>query len=93
MKYKGFDYEDGTIVNEAYFDGYAFGDRLLENVTFKATIKNGKLIVSVVESSRQYFSNLNQKKWLKAAKDYAKQNDIFFDTEKGGQDLCLVLDN
>lgn len=91
MKYKGFDYEDGRIVKIAYFNGYNFGDRLLEGVMFKAIVNDeGDLRVEITDNCKKYFENLNKKKWLGEALDYAKNNDIFSEKEHGGEELCLV---
>ena len=90
-KFKGFDYEDGRIVKVAYFDGKDIGDRILEEVMFKVEVQDdGTLNVSVVPSSAEYFSTLNEQKWLKAALEFAEGNDVFCETEKGGEDLCLL---
>lgn len=91
-KYKGFLKEDEvTIVDTAYIDGYHFGDRLLEGVMFRVTVKDGDLSVEVIEQCKKYFSRLNQEMWLGAALAYAKDNDIFYETPKGGgEDLILV---
>ena len=90
-KFKGFDYEDGRVVNVAYFSGYSFGDRLLEGVMFKATVNdNGSLSVEVCDSSKDYMRGLNGNKWIKEAYEYAAGNDVFSETENGGEDLCLI---
>jgi len=52
----------------ALIDGYAFGDRLLEDVEFEIRKdKDGNLTASVEPSAANYFSQLNEKKWLKEA--------------------------
>lgn len=91
-KFKGFDYEDGRIVKEAYFNGYNFGDRLLEGVIFKATIQNdGTMKVEVTPASADYLRGLNAKKWLKEALEYAQGNDLFSEKPDGsGEDLQLL---
>jgi hypothetical protein len=61
------------IVDEVCFDGYAFGDTILEGVIF---IANSKGKVRVSEENANYFSDLNQKKWLDVAKRYLKETDI-----------------
>lgn len=59
-------------------DGYPFGDRLLEGVMFEVRVDaKGKFSVKIDKDSAAYFSDLNQAKWLKAAKEYAKKNDIW----------------
>jgi len=75
MKYKGFKNENGDFVQEVFFDGYTFGDRLLEDVIFKARIKNGKVFVEITKDCAEYFKELNQKKWLKEAKEFVEGLD------------------
>jgi hypothetical protein len=54
-------------------NGYNFGDRLLEDVYFEVKFKGNKVLsVKVEKDSKDYFSELNQKKWLKEAKEYAE---------------------
>lgn len=85
-KYKGFSNESGKIFKNAYFHGYNFGDRLLEGVMFRATVNdNGELSVECTKSGIAYFKKLNMKMWSDLALEYAKQNDIFQATEKGGE--------
>ena len=92
-KFKGFKKEDGTLVKETWFDGYPFGDKVLEGVMFKATIgDSGRMSVAVAPSCADYFSSLNEKKWLKAAIDHAQDNDMFQEREDGGEELELVED-
>lgn len=91
-KFKGFEKGDGTLVKEAWFDGYPFGDKLLEGVMFKATISDrGFLFASVGPASAAYFSSLSRK-WLSAAAEYARDNDIFCEREDGGEEVKLVED-
>jgi hypothetical protein len=96
-KFKGFDYENGKIVKVAYFNGYAFGDKLLEGVMFKAEIvADGTMNVSLTKDAEVYFktAKLSQKQWLKEAYEYAEHNDIFSENENGtGADLCLLIDD
>ena len=54
------------------FDGYGFGDRMLEGVIFKG-FKSGK--VEITEDSKSYFEDLNKRKWLKEAKEYLAELD------------------
>lgn len=91
-KFKGFDYEDGRIVKTAYFDGYSFGDRLLEGVWFKATIQeDGTLEVEPCKKSESYLATLNRNYWIKEALQYAEGNDLFSECEGGSEsDLELL---
>jgi hypothetical protein len=93
MKYKGFKNDKGDFVNEVYFDGYHFGDRLLEDVIFKGIVRNGKLSVEITEDCAEYFSDLNQNKWLGAAKTFLEENgsDEYL-TDKDGI-ICELIKN
>jgi hypothetical protein len=69
--------EDQTV--QVMADGYAFGDRLLEGVTFLAdlTIKKGKPVITNVRvhpDDEDYLSDLNAKKWIKEAKRYIESD-------------------
>ena len=84
IKYRGFEKEDGTIIQTAYFDGYHFGDRLLEGVMFKVTVtEKGKLEVEPCPDAEDYLKDVNRKKWLGEAKKFAK--DMF---ENGFDSFC-----
>jgi len=89
---KAFDFEDGRTTQVAYLDGYAFGDRLLENVIFRCELlPDRRLQVSVTPRCQKYFEKLNQKTWLQAALTYAIGTDTFCETETGhGEDLGYV---
>ena len=85
-KYKGFKNENGDLINEAYFDKYPFGDRLLEDVIFKGIVKNEKLSVEITEDCADYFADLNQKKWLEEAKTWLEEmeeGDEYLKDENG----------
>jgi len=58
-------------------DGYPFGDRLLEGVMFKVEDKNGKPHpIGVVKEAEKYFSDFNEKKWLRACEDFCRSEDL-----------------
>ena len=58
-------------------DGYCFGDRLLEDVMLAARLDlKGKFKVKISPDSKDYFEELNTKKWLKTALDYVKEDDL-----------------
>lgn len=84
--------DDGKEYQEAYFDGYSFGDRLLEGVMFKAELlPDGYLEVSTAPRSASYMKKLNEKEWLDMALDHAINNDIFCENEKGsGEEIFFV---
>jgi hypothetical protein len=75
-----FDCDKCGKIDEALFDGYGFGERILEGVMFKAKKRdNGTCVVDSVDKWEKdpYLSGLNKKHWMKLAKDYAEDNDIF----------------
>ena len=83
---KLFKNEKGEIVDKVFFDGYPFGDRLLEDVTFQATIKDNKVKVEITKDCANYFSDLNQKKWLGIAKNWVEEmseGEEYLTDEKG----------
>ena len=64
-------------IDHVFIDGYPFGDRLLEGVLFKVEDKNGKPhAIGVAEESAEYFSGLNEKKWLKECEAFCLELDI-----------------
>lgn len=78
-----------------YVNGYDFGDRLLEDVYFEIKIVNNKAkCVGVREEDKDYMSDLNEKKWIKAATDYANDTDLFQDLDKSepGYDILIFDD-
>lgn len=95
-KFKGFAYEDESkpLITTAYFDGYGFGDRLLEGVIFKAEIANegASMVVTFLNPDGEYEKGLNQNKWLAEAAQYAQDcPDCFCDTPNlHGEDVTLI---
>lgn len=67
----------GTIYNEAYIDGYVFGDRLLEGVMFKITIDENKQFHAKFAWPDGYTEGLNETYWCKEAKECASTRDVF----------------
>jgi len=63
-------------VEHVLIDGYCFDDRLLEDVEFEVRVVNDKVKVVVEESAKPYFETLNEKLWLKRAKEFAEETDI-----------------
>ena len=75
-------------IDEAIFDGYPFGDRLLEGIKFVAK-KNDDGTCEVRPQNDIYFhylGEINMKYWLGCAKTFAEQNDIF-ECPKCGEDV------
>ncbi len=65
-----------TEITERVFtiDGYAVGDRLLEDVLFDISFKEDGSIIDVVvqQDSKDYFDSLNTTKWYKEIRKYAE---------------------
>jgi len=75
-----FDCETCGKIDEALFDGYFFGDRILEGVMFKARKNDDGTceVESVDEWDKDpYLVGLNKELWMKRAKEFAEANDIF----------------
>lgn len=64
-------------IDHIHFDGYAFGDRVLEGVIFRAAFKNGKLVVTPIEGwGGPYLRTLSKAHWQKEAEAFAAENDV-----------------
>jgi hypothetical protein len=78
--------ETGEI-KEAYINGYHFGDRLLEDVLFRITIENNKIICDdVSELSKPYLNDFvkeQQKVWFKNAIEYVEWSGDLLQTLSG----------
>ena len=61
----------------------------MEGVDFIVSIEKGYLKVRVDDKDKEYLSDLNEKKWLETAKDFALDNDIF--EGFGGEELTLKM--
>lgn len=87
--------QDDTVFHayngEAWVDGYGFGDRLLEDVAFGFSIgANGALTARVSPRAEAYLRKLNAKHWIRIARAYALQQDVFASNEAMADD-DLVL--
>lgn len=93
IKYLYFLDEQNNKLSSAYFDGYGFGDRLLEGVMFRATIlENGTIIVTTKPEDAGYLEDLNMVKWMKEAHEVAKDDSTSFSNEHGQGEILLVTD-
>jgi len=64
-------------IDHVLVGGYAFGDRLLEDVDFIVKDENGKpKAVGVVPDAQDYFDDLNQNKWLRNCEVHCEHLDI-----------------
>jgi hypothetical protein len=74
--------ETGEACQKAFFDGYDFGETILEGVTFVVSVSNDVLTVDgVVQEDEDYFNRLNTEHWLSEAQrhvDSQKVEDLVF---------------
>ncbi len=65
-------------IDYVLFDGYSFGDRILEGVMFKAYYEDNELKVDPVDDwdKDTYLKGLNKEHWMKLALSHAKDLDI-----------------
>lgn len=90
-------------VKQVKFDGYAFGDRMLEGVYFIGTWneKNNSWSVKIhPDDDDGYWEELNQELWLKRAEEFLaesiEQNDFGFGCTLctgGGVELVVESDD
>jgi hypothetical protein len=81
--------EDCGEIEMAYLDGYHVADRLLEGVCFEIRIEHGKIKATTAEEDQDYMSNLNEKKFLKVAAQYA-EGDECLECPKCGDEATIV---
>ncbi len=90
-------WEDETLFTGTFkFDGYVIGGRLLEGVFFHADAVDGIVdfdSIRVAPDAVDYFSGLNQKKWLNAAKRNIKEETEAFDTLDGKDNVWVDLED
>lgn len=65
-------------IDHIIFNGYSFGDRMLEGVMFKAWYEGDELRVTSVEEwdESPYLRQLNKDYWMGCALAHAKQLDV-----------------
>ena len=80
-------------VDHVLIDGYPFGERLLEGVMFEIRFtKNGKGYTAKTNpDDAEYMTQLNEKRWLKEAVEYAKDADMA-SCPKCGEDIVMNED-
>lgn len=85
----------GHTMKEVIFNGYQFGDRLLEGVMFIATLQeDGSLkVMGVTKESKPYFDKLNPN-WLDIAQKFIDSmfEDVFAGCSNCKYDLCMAED-
>lgn len=80
MRLAKYDETGGVVeVHELFMDGYPVGDRLLEGVPFKLTIKDGKLQAECVN---KYTRGIDWAYWEKECAQYALEAGDVFSTTK-----------
>lgn len=68
-----------------HVDGYGFGDRLLEGVTFVVDISGDiPKTLGVTKDAEEYFATLSSKKWIKECNLFCKHDTDVFTCEKCG---------
>jgi hypothetical protein len=86
VKFKHFIDDDGNTFNMAMMNGYNVGGKVLENVLFEIHVQeNGDISVNVRAEDADYFSTLNEAKWLKEVKTFAINYDIFTVVDTNGE--------
>ena len=85
-------------IEVAHFDGYGFGDRILEGVLFEVKVAGPNLVTSDVEPiSRPYFNDLNRERWIKAAneslEDVLDEAGIGLNCPADGNDVIILNDD
>jgi len=74
-------------IDHVLVDGYPFGDRLLEGVMFMVKDQDGiPTALGVTAEAVEYFSDLNQSKWLRACEEFCERLD-FAQCPKCGGDV------
>lgn len=69
--------DDCGELDHVLFDGYAFGDRMLEGVMFQARLEGEEdFVVVFAPGNEHYTKKLNTDYWLAAAKVHAAELDI-----------------
>ncbi len=65
------------VIDHVLFEGYDFGDRLLEGVKFKARIdSDGHLTVEAADPEDDYWKGLNMSHWIGQALDFVRDLDV-----------------
>ena len=75
------DNQVGLYTGAVKKDGYEWGDRLLEDVWFHADMVDGIVdlnSIKVAPDAAEYFSQLNEEKWLEKAEVVFAQEDEHF---------------
>lgn len=89
--------ECGHTTTKIEFDGYPFGDRLLEGVMFTAELLpdgSGVKVTGVTAEAEAYMAGLNKPHWIQRAQEYADSmyDDIFCGCPECEFDLVLSED-
>lgn len=90
-KWKHFKTVDGNTTNKITVNGYNYGDTLLEDVLFDIEIKEGELEIKVQNSSKEYFSQLNEEHWYSTILETFEEGEPIF--TENGEEMVLILEN
>lgn len=89
--------EDGSLfTGVVMINGYDFGSRLLEDVMFHADAMDGVVdlkTVRIAPDAAAYFADLNQKKWLKEARDCFSGEKGYFELEAEAGEVWFEPDD
>lgn len=85
---ENFKCDDCGDLEYVLIDGYGFGDRQLEGVSFVVSIEDGEKKVVVCKDDKDYCKTLNMKHWLEEAHKYVNEED-FAECPKCGGDVDL----
>ena len=85
--------EDDKPHAEAWVDGYSFGDRLLEDVLFRATIVNGMVKIDMPKDTpgHRYMTanRISIPRWVKVIQESAQVGTLDSYQTLDGEDLYL----
>lgn len=87
--------DEGLFMGVLQLDGYRIADRMLEGVIFLINVKDGVIdsdSVRVRPGDADYFSDFNEAKWLKAAKEaFLQEEDDFAVYNTSIEDIYVVF--
>ena len=82
--------DDCGVLTMAYLHGYEVGDVLLEGVRFEITFVKGKVVATTSPDDKDYMEGLNEKKWLKEAASFAKDDNCCLECPQCGTEVYPV---
>jgi hypothetical protein len=86
--------QDYFKTDRVFVNGYAVGDRLLEDVIFEITLDaNGTFKATITPDCAAYFADLNEAKWLAAIERYCAKVDLFSATNPENEVEAVCWDD